>query len=239
MPEAVNWGVVPTGRLALSGVTNMEVRVAKVTVRFVLPEIVPKVAVIVTGIMLALTAVARPLLPMVATDGADELQVTCAVISKLVPSTKAPVATNCRVIPTGILGLTGVTDMEDRDAAITVRVVVPVEGPVEKLLGMVEVAVMVVIPAAASSNVILAGFSLNAFSGTHTYSAKAPKPNGKDKSPQISSPGRKCFTFLPTASMRPAISDPSILCIGFRGPVKRALHVPLRISRSAAFKDAA
>src|SRR4030042_3043071 len=93
--------------------------------------------------------------------------------------------------------------------------------------------------AAASSNVILAGFSLNAFSGTHTYSAKAPKPNGKDKSPQISSPGRKCFTFLPTASMRPAISDPSILCIGFRGPVKRALHVPLRISRSAAFKDAA
>jgi hypothetical protein len=146
MPEAVNWGVIPTGRLALSGVTNMEVRVAKVTVRFVLPEIVPKVAVIVTGIMLALTAVARPLLSMVATDGADELQVTCAVISKLVPSTKAPVATNCRVIPTGILGLTGVTDMEDRDAAITVRVVVPVEGPVEKLLGMVEVAVMVVIP---------------------------------------------------------------------------------------------
>jgi hypothetical protein len=57
-------------------------------------------------------------------------------------------AENCRVIPTGILGLVGVTDMEDKDAEITVRTVLPKEGPVEKLLGMVEVAVMVVIPGA-------------------------------------------------------------------------------------------
>jgi hypothetical protein len=36
--------------------------------------------------------------------------------------------------------------MEDRDAEITVRTVLPKEGSVEKLFGMVEVAVMVVIP---------------------------------------------------------------------------------------------
>ena len=47
-----------------------------------------------------------------------------------------------------MLGLAGVTDMEDRDAEITVRTVLPEEVPVEKLLGMVEVAVMVVIPGA-------------------------------------------------------------------------------------------
>lgn len=55
-------------------------------------------------------------------------------------------AVNCRVIPTGILGLAGVTDMEDRAAEITPKAVVPIEGPVEKLLGMVEVAVMVTTP---------------------------------------------------------------------------------------------
>ena len=36
--------------------------------------------------------------------------------------------------------------MEDRDAEITVRAVLPNEAAVEKLLGMVEVAVMVVMP---------------------------------------------------------------------------------------------
>ena len=44
--------------------------------------------------------------------------------------------------------MVGVTDMEDRDAEITVRTVLPKEGPVEKLFGMEEVAVMVVIPGA-------------------------------------------------------------------------------------------
>ena len=38
--------------------------------------------------------------------------------------------------------------MEYMGAAITVRVVVPVVGPVEKLLAMLEVAVMVVVPGA-------------------------------------------------------------------------------------------
>ena len=127
-------------------VTDMEDRIAGSTVSVVLPEIVPKVAVMVAVTAPAVTAVAKPLLSTVATDVLDELQMTCVVISKLVPSTYAPEAENCWVIPTGILGLAGVTDMEDRDAEITVRAVLPEEVAVEKLLGMVEVAVMVVIP---------------------------------------------------------------------------------------------
>jgi hypothetical protein len=57
----------------------MEERVAEFTVRVVLPEIVPEVAVIVA--LPAAMAVAWPLLLMVATDAFDELQVACGVIS--------------------------------------------------------------------------------------------------------------------------------------------------------------
>ena len=84
MPEAVNCWMTPTGTLGLAEVTDMDDRVAEVTVRVLFPEIVPWVAVMlaVPGAM----AVARPLLLIVATDGLDELQMTCVVISKLVPS---------------------------------------------------------------------------------------------------------------------------------------------------------
>ena len=68
----------------------MEDRVAKITVRVVLPKEpvsekllgVAEVAVMVA--VPAETAVARPLLSTVATDGFDELQVTCVVISWVV-----------------------------------------------------------------------------------------------------------------------------------------------------------
>jgi hypothetical protein len=68
----------------LTGVTDIEDRVAGVTVRVVLPRIVPEVAVMVA--VPWATAVAMPLLSTVATDVLDELQMTCVVISKLVPS---------------------------------------------------------------------------------------------------------------------------------------------------------
>jgi len=56
----------------------------KITVRVVLPEIVPEVAVMV--VLPVVTDVTSPLLLTVATDGLDELQVTCVVISLIVPS---------------------------------------------------------------------------------------------------------------------------------------------------------
>ena len=85
----------------------MEDRVAEYTVRVVLPDTFPEVAVMIAvpGAM----AVARPLLFMVATDGFDELQVTCPAISWFDPSAFIPAAENCLVAPAGTLGPAGVT----------------------------------------------------------------------------------------------------------------------------------
>jgi hypothetical protein len=137
VPVAVNCWVVPPGTLGLAGVIAMEDRVAEVTVRVVLAETAPEVAVMVAvpGAM----AVARPLLLTVAANGLDELQVTCVVISWVVPSEKVAVAVNCWVVPPGTLGLAGVIAMEDRVAEVTVRVVFAETAP--------EVAAKVVVPA--------------------------------------------------------------------------------------------
>src|SRR2546426_2820142 len=87
----------------------------------------PSVAVIVA--VPAPSAVARPFDPLalliVATPGLDELQVTWVVRSCIVLSLKVPVAVNCRVSPSGRLGLAGVTAIVDRVAAVTVSVVFP------------------------------------------------------------------------------------------------------------------
>ena len=50
----------------------------------------------------AATAVARPLLLTVAASVLDEVQVTCVVISWLVPSEYAPEAANCWVRSHGV-----------------------------------------------------------------------------------------------------------------------------------------
>ena len=70
--------------LGLAVVTDMDVRVGLVTVRVLLPEAVPEVAVMV-AVPWAMAA-ARPLRSTVATDVLDELQMTCVLISKLAPS---------------------------------------------------------------------------------------------------------------------------------------------------------
>jgi hypothetical protein len=123
VPEAANCLVFPASTLGLAGVTEMEDRVAAVTVRVVLPEILPEVAVMVA--VPAASPVARPLLFTVAADVFEELQVTWVVISWLVPSEYVPEAANWLVFPMGRLGLAGVSDMEDRVAEGTVRVVLP------------------------------------------------------------------------------------------------------------------
>ena len=72
----------------MAGVTVKEVRVAEVTVRVVLAEVllVEKLfGAVEVAVMVAVpteTAMARPVvLSIVATDVSDELQVTCVVIS--------------------------------------------------------------------------------------------------------------------------------------------------------------
>ena len=88
----------------------------------------------------AALAVARPLLATVAVAVVEELQVACAVTSRVVPSEYEPEAVNCWVFPAGTLGLSGVTAIEDKVAAVTVRVAVP-DLPLKA-------AVMVAVPAA-------------------------------------------------------------------------------------------
>jgi len=67
------------GMLGSAGVIDMEERVAEVTVKAVLPKILPEVAVMVE--LPAATAVARPVLLTIATEVFNERQVTCVVIS--------------------------------------------------------------------------------------------------------------------------------------------------------------
>ena len=72
------------GMLGLAGVIDMEERVAGVTVKVVLPKILPEAAEMIATP--AATAVPRPLLLTIATAVFDDRQVTCVVISWLVPS---------------------------------------------------------------------------------------------------------------------------------------------------------
>src|SRR3990172_3212222 len=105
----------------------MESRVAGVTVSVVLPDLPPKVAVIVVGP--AATDVANPLvavsLLMTAVAVSDELQVTTEVRSCVVLSEYIPVAVNCWVVPHAMLWFVGVTSMESRVAAVRDSVVLP------------------------------------------------------------------------------------------------------------------
>ena len=81
MPVAVNCWVVPEGMLGivrLAGVTDMEERLAEVTVKAVLPKILPEAAEMIAAP--AATTVAKPLALTVTTDKFDERQVTCVVI---------------------------------------------------------------------------------------------------------------------------------------------------------------
>ena len=88
--------------------------VAAVMVRVAVPVLPLKAAVMVA--VPAATPVARPLLLIVATSVFDELQITCVLISWLVPSEYMPEAANCLVFPTGTLGLLGVTEMFPSEA---------------------------------------------------------------------------------------------------------------------------
>jgi len=144
---------LPTGKLFVeAGVTAIEESVAAVTVRVVVPDLPPNVAVIV--VVPGATADALPLVPpallMVALEVSDELHVTDAVKFCVVLLEYVPVAVNCCVKPAGLtemLGLAGVTAMETSVALVAVRVVVPEIVP--------RVAVIVVEPAAAADAIPL------------------------------------------------------------------------------------
>ena len=88
--------------------------------RVVDPEILPEVAEIV--VEPAATVVAIPLELMVATLLFDEFHITDEVIFCVVVSENVPTAANCWVVPRTMLGFTGVTEIDDRSAGVTVSV---------------------------------------------------------------------------------------------------------------------
>jgi hypothetical protein len=92
---------------------------AVVTVMLAVPATDPRVAVIVAW------PEDRPLETppeaIVATAGAEELQLADIVTSCWLPSLNAPVAVNCRVVPATTLGCTGLTAMDKSVGEVTVK----------------------------------------------------------------------------------------------------------------------
>jgi hypothetical protein len=123
--------------LEFAGVTAIESRVAPVTVRVAVPLTEPELAVIVTVPVPAL--VANPVVSTLATEVAEEDQFTDGS-NCVLPSSKVPVALNCWLVPIAIDCTAGVTEIEIRCAATTVRSEVSVKEPT--------LAVKVVEPAA-------------------------------------------------------------------------------------------
>ena len=123
---AVSCSVNPMGMLGFAGPTTMDTRVAEVTVRFVVPDIDPRLAVIV--VVPAATGVARPyVVPTVATAESEDFQVTDVVRSFVVLSEYVPVAVNCWLTPTAMLGFVGSSAMETSMSRIAATVAAPGE----------------------------------------------------------------------------------------------------------------
>jgi hypothetical protein len=84
LPVAVNCWFVPAARDGFAGVTVIEVSAAAVTVTVVDPVIDPELAE--TVVEPVATAVANPLVEILATAGADEFHVAVPVRSWVLPS---------------------------------------------------------------------------------------------------------------------------------------------------------
>lgn len=123
----MNGCVAPIDTDAEPGDTIIETKAAGVTVRFVEPTIEPEVALMAVVPTLAL--VAFPVAPMVATLVVADAHVAVPVRSWVLPSVKVPVAVNCWLVPSAMEGLPGVTVIELRTAAVTVKLSVPVTDP--------------------------------------------------------------------------------------------------------------
>jgi hypothetical protein len=101
---------------------------APATVRVVVPVIVPAVAEIVVCPMLTPveSPAEGPSATIVATPGADDCHVACAVTSHVVPSAKVPVPVSCSVEPDATTGAGGATVTETRLLSFTTAVAEPV-----------------------------------------------------------------------------------------------------------------
>lgn len=124
-PVAVSCPLTPLAMLEPTPLISMDTSVAAVTATGVDPDTPLRLAVIEP--VPRPFAVTRPWVPAVlltkATVDAAELQVTELVRFCVVLFEYTPVATNDLLRPTGMLGLVGVTSIDTKVAAVTVRVV--------------------------------------------------------------------------------------------------------------------
>jgi hypothetical protein len=127
VPVAVNGSVSPLATEGLAGVKAMEVTIAGVTVRVVVPKKKPSAAVIVDEPVAKVEAM--PVVEMDATATFDEDQTTRLVMFAVDPSVYVPVAINGSVSPLATKGFAGVKAMDVTIAGVTVRVVVPMMEP--------------------------------------------------------------------------------------------------------------
>jgi hypothetical protein len=121
----------------MDGVSATETNVAGVTVEITEPLMEADIAVIV--LVPRDLLVASPPLEIVATAGADDVQVAELVRSCVLPSEYVPVAVNCCVVPSTMEGSTGVTASDTSAACPTLSSAEAVMTP--------EVAVIVTVPA--------------------------------------------------------------------------------------------
>ena len=142
----MNCSVCPLGTLGLAGVTAIDCRTAAVTVSTVEPlrcrQASPRWS--------SARGPRRSPGPA-ASDGGHtrssaDAQVTWLVRSCVELSEKVPVAVNCSVSPLGDAGLAGVTAIDWRAAALTVRTVEPLMPPSVALIVEVPVATAVARP---------------------------------------------------------------------------------------------
>lgn len=107
VPIADNCSLAPVAMDELAGITASETRAADVTARLAEPLNPPKVAVML--VVPTATLLATPAEVMVATDVADDVQLTELVRSRLLPSLYLPVAVNCCPRPNATDALAGET----------------------------------------------------------------------------------------------------------------------------------
>jgi hypothetical protein len=110
VPVAVSCLVFPESMPGFTGVISRDAIVSGVTVKVVEPEMLPDEALMV--VLPVATAVANPVLSIVAKVEGEEAQPTDVVMFRVVLSEYVPVAVNCSVVPRGMLGLAGVTAIE-------------------------------------------------------------------------------------------------------------------------------
>ena len=146
VPVAVNCLVAPMGIVELAGETASETKVAFVTVTAAVPLIPAEFAATVT--LPAATPVASPDEFTVSKFCAEEDHVTEGS-SWVLPSSKMPVALNCKVVPVAMVAVAGVRETDCRWAFTTVKSEESVKAPTVAVIVVVPGPTVVAIPVLA------------------------------------------------------------------------------------------